>query len=254
MRTKSAPAVIRVATKDDGTDPPTGEFEALVSVFGNVDFQGDRVLPGAFTKSLKRWEEAGDPIPIVYSHAHQDPNALLGGVLEAEERDSGLWVRGQLDMELPSAAAVYRHMKGRRLTKFSFAYDVLDSRPSKSDEGVTELAELHVLEIGPTIIPANEDTELLAVKNLADELELHASKAGRVLSARNESRLRDAVGALSDVLAQLGDADPDDDAKADDVEEPLAASRPAHLAGRHSSETRAEATGVVALVRHYLEV
>ena len=29
-----------------------GEFQALVSVFGNVDRGGDRVMPGAFAKTL----------------------------------------------------------------------------------------------------------------------------------------------------------------------------------------------------------
>lgn len=216
FRTKVAPAVYTADNGDNGDDG-AGTFEALVSVFNNVDAVDDRVLPGAFAKSLERWQSAGDPIPIVYSHAHRDPNALLGGVIDAKETDAGLWVRGQLDLEVPTAAAVHRHMKARRLRKFSFAYDVLDSRPAKDDSGVTELVELDVIEVGPTIIPANPATDLLGVKHGDDVMtqlaEALRAKQGRVLSARNEQRLRDAATAITEVLEQLGDvpATPDDE-------------------------------------------
>ena len=198
MRTKDAPATYKVAG-DSGA--PSGEFEALVSVFGNVDYVGDRVQPGAFTKSLERWADSGNAIPVVYSHAHSDPMALLGGVVAAEERDAGLWVKGQLDMELPAAAAVQRHMANRRLTKFSFAYDVLDGKPN--DQGGDDLAELDVIEVGPTLVPANPATDLLAVKRQL----LVPAKAGRVLSAKNEERLRQARDLLGEVLDQLGTED-----------------------------------------------
>ena len=32
----------------------TGEIEAVVAVFNNVDAYGDKILPGAFTKSLAK--------------------------------------------------------------------------------------------------------------------------------------------------------------------------------------------------------
>ena len=41
----------------------TGEFQALVSVFGNVDRGGDRVMPGAFAKTLGEWRREGRPDP-----------------------------------------------------------------------------------------------------------------------------------------------------------------------------------------------
>ena len=45
-----------------------GNVEALVSVFGNVDYQGDRVMKGAFDVSLLKWAVSGDPIPVIWSH------------------------------------------------------------------------------------------------------------------------------------------------------------------------------------------
>ena len=62
-------------------DDSTGEFEAVVSVFGNVDLQGDRSMPGMFSKSLDRWRERGDPIPVIWSHDWGNPDAHIGYVM-----------------------------------------------------------------------------------------------------------------------------------------------------------------------------
>ena len=35
-----------------------GQFEALVAVFNNIDKGGDRIVPGAFTKTLAEWHAA----------------------------------------------------------------------------------------------------------------------------------------------------------------------------------------------------
>ena len=64
-----------VDTKAEGD---AGEFTALVSVFGNVDYVGDRVMPGAFAKSIERLREKGDPLPIILSHQHDDIWAHIG--------------------------------------------------------------------------------------------------------------------------------------------------------------------------------
>ncbi len=96
------------ATGGDADSLDDGQFEALVSVFGNEDSAGDVVTRGAFAKSLAAWEERGDPIPVIWSHEWSDPYAHIGHVLTAEETDDGLKVRGQLDLDNPKAEQVYR--------------------------------------------------------------------------------------------------------------------------------------------------
>ena len=150
----------------------TGAFEAIVSVFGNVDFQGDRVMPGAFTKSIQKWKDSGDPIPIIWSHDWGNPDAIIGSASpdDLEEvtagqkagEKGGLLVRGQIDVEKPFAAQVYDLMKRRIVKEFSFAYDVV-----KEKQGEDKANELHVLDLieaGPTLKGANDQTELLGVK------------------------------------------------------------------------------------------
>lgn len=148
----------------DAPGSEAGTFEAIVSVFGNVDLGGDVVQPGAFEKSLAEWRAAGDPIPVIWSHDWEDPYAHIGGVDPnlAEETDAGLKVVGTLDVQTnPFAAQVYRLLKERRVKEFSFAYEVNDS---EDQDGVRNLRELSIIEVGPTLKGMNPATQLLAVK------------------------------------------------------------------------------------------
>lgn len=155
-----------------------GEFEALVSVFGNVDRGGDRVVKGAFAKSLGQWREKGDPIPIIWNHMWDNPDAHIGEAdpEDVVETDEGLHVkRGRLDIERPFAEQVFHLLERRRVKEFSFGYNLRDA--DKGDDGALDLLDIDLFELGPTLKGMNPETELLAVKALAeatsDEAEEH---------------------------------------------------------------------------------
>lgn len=175
MKRKSFDVEIKAVGADDGL--AEGQFEAIVSVFGNKDSVGDVVRQGAFAKDLQRWKASGDPIPIVWSHKWDDPFAHIGYALEAKEVDEGLYIKGQIDTDgiNPTAVQVHKLLKGRRVKQFSFAYDVLDGgyvdRKGKdgSDQSYFELRELKVFEVGPTLVGANQETSLLAAKSAPNE-------------------------------------------------------------------------------------
>jgi HK97 family phage prohead protease len=146
-----------------------GIFEAYASVFGNVDSHRERVMPGAFKRSLAEWKAAGKSIPLLWSHKFDDLDAHLGSILEAYEDDRGLFVRGQLDLDIPAAKRVYAKMRRRLLEHFSFAFEVRDSRPAK--DGYRELLELRILEVSVVFLGANPEAELLAVKAATPRLD-----------------------------------------------------------------------------------
>lgn len=141
-----------------------GQVEAIVSVFGNVDRIGDRVMPGAFEKTIAEWKTSGNPVPVILSHSWDDPWAHIGVVDDLEEVDQGLKATYTLDIDTnPVAAQVYRLMKRRSLKEHSFGYEIRDERMAK--DGAHELLDLDLIEIGPTLKGMNSDTELLAVKS-----------------------------------------------------------------------------------------
>lgn len=176
-------------------DEASGEFEAIVSVFGNVDFQGDRVQPGAFVKSIKKWREKGDPIPVIWSHDWANPMAHIGWADPANVEEvlpgqkaagmpGGLYVRGHIDVHKPFAAQVYDLMKERRVKEYSFAYDVNDEK--KARDGANDLLDLDIIEVGPTLKGANPDTVTLGVKAQLEEA-YKVDHEARVLQAAMEA-------------------------------------------------------------------
>lgn len=202
-------------------DGKAGQFEAIVSVFGNVDYQGDKVLKGAFTKSLQKWRESGDPIPVIFSHDWQDPFAHIGKAdpALAEETDVGLKLVGSLDVHKPYAAQVFDLLKERRIREWSFSYDVIDEK-MQTDRS-NELRVVDLIEAGPTLKGANDQTVTIGVKALLDQA---AAKAGRTISAKNEAALRQARDIIDGILSSLE--------KQPDQEESKAKSPPWHIEKR----------------------
>lgn len=193
MLNKSCPARVKLL-EDETTESgdATGIFEAIVSVFNNVDSYGEMVMPGAFTNTLAAWEERGDPIPVYWSHRMDDPDFNIGHVLEAKETDEGLYVKAQLDLSNAKAKATHNLLRSRRVTQFSFAFNVPPNGMKESEDGsCLELHEINLYEVGPTPIGANPDTELIGVKS------------GRVLSAKNTEKIKSAIGTLADAKAVL---------------------------------------------------
>jgi phage head maturation protease len=218
MKLKSAPVRFKADSDSAGT---SGEFEAIVSVFGNVDSWGDVVQPGAFTDTIAAWKGSHNSLPVLWSHRMDDPNYNIGEVLDIGElgpgapeipdwvapevRDNGgLWVKGRIDTggdASPIAVHALRLLKARRVTQFSYAYDEVDAGWAKVDgREVWELRKLKLYEVSPTQIGANELTELLAAKA--------GAHVGRALSASNEHDIRQALALLNGVAGAL---DRDDD-------------------------------------------
>lgn len=155
------------------TGEGAGVFEAIVSVFGNVDYAGDRVLFGAFANTLEAWKSSGDPIPVIFSHQWDDLDSHVGVVLEAEElapgdarlpeelkANGGLWVKFRLDVEEDFAGRLAKKLERRSLREFSFAYDVKVER--RAGDGANDLVELDLIEVGPCLKGMNPSTALMA--------------------------------------------------------------------------------------------
>src|SRR5262245_44518132 len=141
-----------------------GSFRAMVSVYGNVDLVGDRVMYGAFDRTLADWKASGDQLPVVLSHDHKDPLAYIGTADPklAIGDGKGLVINGQLDLDNPVAQEVHALMLAGRLTQWSFAYGVNQQR--KAADGAMELIDLTLIEIGPCLRGVNPETRTISVK------------------------------------------------------------------------------------------
>ena len=143
------------------TDSTAGTVEAVVSVFNNIDLVGDRMMPGAFSKSLEDYQTSGRTIPFVWSHDYDTPESYIGKVTEARETSEGLHIKAEL-FDTPRAQVVRELLVNRVVSEFSFAYDVVEQQ--KAADGANELLEVKLLECGPTLRGANPMTRLIDAK------------------------------------------------------------------------------------------
>lgn len=215
------------------TSTDEGIVEAIVSVFGNVDSYNERIMPGAFSKSIASYMPTG-----VLSHDWENPVATTLHVEELAPGDTrlpedirlngGLFIRGQFFEEIPSSWEAYLKVKRKLFREFSIGYEVVSDG---FKDGVRELYEIKLHEWSPVLVGANPATSLLAVKSAdyTDRIELLETelmdavdatkaraemriKAGRVLSARNVialTALADSLGkARKEIIRILDEAAP----------------------------------------------
>jgi HK97 family phage prohead protease len=173
-----------------------GTFEALVSVFGNVDAGGDRVQRGAFKRTLGEWEAKGRSVPVLWSHDAE--SVPIGVVAKAGESNDGLRVKARLFVEgHDRAREVYEAMKGGALQEFSFGYGVKEHKDIvENGQPVRILKDLDLFEVSPVFRGMNPATRLMGVKSLPARIEeLEAEIADR---QRQISELKTAAEAVAE--------------------------------------------------------
>ena len=76
-----------------------GQFTAIAAAY-TVDRVKDRIVPGAFEKTIAQWQASGKRIPLHWNHRGDAAN-LIGSIDPAATRevDRGLYVEGKLDLQ-----------------------------------------------------------------------------------------------------------------------------------------------------------
>lgn len=141
---------------------PDGQFQGYAAVFDNVDFGKDVIAKGAFAESLK---ETGGKIPILN---HHDPAHQIGWNLEAREDEHGLFVRGQLDLNVQAARE--RHSLMRMAAKvggksgLSIGFQTLREEAYPEDFSIRQLKEVRLFEYSLVTFPMNPQAGVTRVK------------------------------------------------------------------------------------------
>lgn len=137
-----------------------GEFEGYASVFGVVDNVRDVVERGAFKKSIDAQVRAGRMPALLWQHDAAQP---IGKWLEMREDSKGLFVRGQLLMDVQKGREAYALMKENVVTGLSIGYRTIDSE--RDSKGIRHLKEVELLEVSIVTFPALTVARTTAVKN-----------------------------------------------------------------------------------------
>lgn len=185
----------------------TGYIEGLAAGYNNVDFGGDRILPGAFIKSL----EGRSGVPMLLYHDQSRP---VGKWAEFEETPEGLVTKGKITTKTRDGGEAYELVKDGALSGLSIGYDATVKRMAGK---VRELVELFLHEVSLVPIGMNPKALISGVKQVEDLRNRLA--AGDRLSEREwEGLLKDAFS-LSNAEAEravrihnlkIGQGEPDE--------------------------------------------
>lgn len=192
----------------------------IAAVFGNVDAIGDRVMPGAFAKTLS---EGAKRCKHLWNHSYQHPpiasivelrelsrSELPSDVLEkSPDATGGLLVKREYyDVDL--ANWILQAIDAGDINEMSFAYDTIQSStrteadPNNSEKTreVRELLELKLYDTSDVLWGCNFATvadgakhlDVLPIGAIASQLSMIAAevKAGR-RNATNDQKLIDLI-------------------------------------------------------------
>jgi len=125
-------------------DGEPGSFEGYASVFGVVDSHGTVFDEGAFKKTVqdrKGW------LPIVWMHKPDEP---IGRAVVTED-GKGLYVKGQLDLDVQRGAEVHSGMKKGYITEMSHSFrKVRDKKVRAEDDSeIPHFIEVQSYEVSP---------------------------------------------------------------------------------------------------------
>lgn len=167
---------------------PEGTIEGYAAVFGNVDKGGDKIMPGAFVGSLRTASQQGRTIKMLFNH---NPDHPIGVWTDLAEDAKGLWVKGQLVMEVPKAREIHALLKAKALGGLSIGYI---TNQSDFEGNVRLLKDVSLYEVSPVTFPMNEKAKVASIKSEGVDDLVEKLKAGDQLSVREFEMLVKGLG------------------------------------------------------------
>lgn len=138
-----------------------GWFAGYASVFDEVDQQNDRVIRGAFAENLQKWHQQGKLPKMLWQHESNQP---IGRWRKIAEDGAGLYVEGELLLDVQKAREAYALMKAGILDSLSIGYRVIEAVRSHKSQ-VRLLTKLELFEISLVTFAANAKAKITALKN-----------------------------------------------------------------------------------------
>lgn len=183
----------------------TGEFEGVLSTYGNIDQVGDICERGCFDETLAT---EGSRRVFLWQH---DPAQPIGR-FEAISDDVALRIKGRFNMDVAKAREAYSLLKSEDVTGLSIGYIAEDY--SYDSDGYRHLYKVKLLEGSLVTFPAN----LLATASAKSmERKARIMKFSQLKSL--EDLDEDTRTKILDELAEMEDDKAEDDSAEDSDKE-----------------------------------
>lgn len=130
--------------------------------YGNIDHDGDMIMPGALTKTIKeRGPEGKNIIPHLADH-WMDTDHLLARPTKLYEVADGAMFESKI-VDTNKGNDIIKQYRDGLIFNHSFGFRTL---ASTNKEGYRELKELMQYEFSTVVLGANEQTDFLGFKSL----------------------------------------------------------------------------------------
>lgn len=147
---------------DDGSvEVKQGVITGYASVFGIQDQGGDKVMPGAYTKSLITAKAQSRKIKMLWQH---DPSAPIGVWEEVKEDEYGLLVKGRLLPEVAQAKEAIALLEAGAIDGLSIGYRT--RKATKGEDGSRELQDLDLWEVSLVTFPMQIEAGISDIKSI----------------------------------------------------------------------------------------
>lgn len=156
---------------------PDGRFEGYAALFGRVDLGRDLILPGAFAHSLAERGTGG--VRLLFQH---DPAEPIGTWTRLAEDSVGLYVQGQLTLDVARAREVLALMRAGAIDGLSIGFRAVEGRTDPRTR-VRRLSRIDLWEVSVVTFPMQPDARIATVKRAGHTLATAIRRGARRLRA-----------------------------------------------------------------------
>ncbi len=128
-----------------------GTFSGYASVFGCVDYDGDIILKGAFTQSLKEWGQQRQWPLLLWQHDVKEP---IGYCTHLKEDGHGLAITGKFMLALRRGREAHNLVKECYLKGLSIGF-IPQKTHHLIHKGVRVIERVDLKEVSVVTFPAN---------------------------------------------------------------------------------------------------
>jgi len=217
MENKYFDTALDVKFLAEDADTKTATFEGYGSVFNVEDSYSDVVMRGAFVNSIK----AAMPV-MLWQHNQDQP---IGVWTEAREDSNGLYLKGELNLDVQAGREAYSLLKQKAIKGLSIGFRTEEEEIDRS-KGIRKLKKVDLLEVSLVTFPANKYANVMGWKTGTPQTEREFEKLLRAIGyGRTQSKAITSNG-FKAYLGMQRDADEQD--------EPMIVQRDADMDKVHS--------------------
>lgn len=188
-------------------DADEGIVSGYLSAFGNIDSDGDMIMPGAFERTIREWGPQGRK--RIKHFLDHDNTKSVGVFTVLKEDDYGLYYESKAG-DWTTGTDFFKMVKAGAITEHSIGFRTL--RKEKA-EGYTKITEIKLFE-GSSLQGhgANEFTPIMGFKSL-DDFEAYFDRMEYAIKngTLSETSLARVESYLKSLLLNFKTTDPDVD-------------------------------------------